>query len=64
MRTKRDFKCVDYKRRVQEKHAAEAVGLTPQEKTQRRSQWLRESENAAARMWRKLSARQESAVLS
>ena len=57
------FDCVQYKRRVQQKHAAEHAGLTSEQRAQRRAQWLAESDNPAARLWRAMEAKREPAAI-
>jgi hypothetical protein len=56
------FDCVAYKRAIQEKHAAATQGLSPQEKTRQRRQWLSQSDNPAARLWREMKSKQEPVV--
>ena len=58
MKPKKDFDCVEYKHAIQAKHAKETNGLTPREKTQSR----RESDNPAARLWRRMRGRQQSVL--
>ena len=53
------FDCVEYKYAIQERHIAETQGLTSEQKTQRRRQWLDESDNPAARLWREMALKQE-----
>lgn len=53
------FDCVAYKCAIQEKHAAATQGLSDHEKTRQRQEWLHQSDNPAARLWREMSARQE-----
>ncbi len=53
------FDCVEYKRTIQERHVAETRGLKPEERTLRRQQWLKESDNPAALLWREMAQKQE-----
>ena len=62
MTTEKPFDCVEYKRVVQAKHAIENRPLSPEEKQQRRAQWLDESDNPAARLWREMNKKQKVAV--
>ncbi len=62
MKTDKPFDCIAYKRGIQEKHATENRDLSPEEKIRRRTEWLEKSSNPAARLWRRLRARKESAV--
>ena len=54
MSKKKEFDCVEYKRSIQAKHAADTQTLGPEEKAEHRARWLAESENPAARLWREL----------
>jgi len=56
MKKQETFDCVMYKRAVQAKHAAANRGLSGEEKMRRRAQWLEDSDNPAARLWRELAA--------
>ena len=53
------FDCVEYKRAIQERHIAETQGLTPEQTAARRRQWLSESDNPAARLWREMVLKRE-----
>jgi hypothetical protein len=64
MTSDKPFDCVEYKRAIQARHAAESGALRPEEKLQRRTQWLSRSDNPAARLWREMNKRQPSAVSS
>jgi hypothetical protein len=64
MTTKKEFDCIEYKRAIQAKHAAETQSLSPEEKMKHRSRWLAESDNQAARLWRELCSRQAAAARS
>lgn len=55
----KSFDCVEYKRAIQDRHAAETQGLTPDQKMMRRQQWLKDSDNPAARLWREMISKQE-----
>jgi hypothetical protein len=52
------FDCVEYKHAIQERHIAETQGLTSEQKTQRRRQWLEQSDNPAAKLWREMVLKQ------
>jgi hypothetical protein len=62
MSANKPFDCVEYKRAIQARHAAEDQALGPEEKSQRRAQWLSHSDNPAARLWREMQQRQQAAV--
>ena len=62
MNQARSFDCVAYKRAIQEKHEAATRGLSPHEKARQRQQWLNQSNNPAARLWREMISKQESAA--
>lgn len=64
MTTKKEFDCIEYKRAIQAKHAAETRTLSPNEKTTRRAQWLAESDNQAAQLWRELCNKQGTVISS
>lgn len=64
MTNNQPFDCVEYKRAIQAKHAAESGTLSPEEKLTRRTQWLNQSDNPAAQLWREMKKRQEAAVSS
>jgi len=64
MNSEKQFDCVEYKRAIQARHAAESRGLSPDEKLKRRAEWLRESDNPAARLWREMNKKQQSPVSS
>jgi hypothetical protein len=64
MTSEERFDCVEYKRAVQARHAAECGTLSPDQKRERRTQWLRESENPAARLWRELNKKLKATVSS
>jgi hypothetical protein len=55
----KEFDCVEYKCAIQERHIVETQGLTPDQRTLRRRQWLEESDNPAARLWREMSLEHE-----
>jgi hypothetical protein len=56
------FDCIEYKRAVQCRHAAETQGISSRQKTERRQQWLKESDHPAARLWREMNVKQESTI--
>ena len=62
MSTNGPFDCVEYKRGVQAKHAAECGTLSPEENLQRRTEWLSRSDNPAARLWREMQNKRQTAV--
>ncbi len=64
MNSDREFDCVEYKRAIQARHAAESRTLSADEKLKRRAEWLSESENPAARLWREMSKKQKTPVSS
>jgi hypothetical protein len=59
MTSPKTFDCVEYKHAIQERHIAETQGLKPEQKTLRRQQWLKESDNPAAQLWREMAQGQE-----
>lgn len=61
MKTRKAFDCIEYKRAIQQKHAAENRGLSREERRRRRAKWLKSSDNAAAALWREMVMRQETA---
>ena len=54
---------MEYQRAIQERHIAEAQGLKPEQKTLRRQQWLDESDNPAAQLWREMALKQDVAAV-
>jgi len=62
MTTEKPLDCVAYKRAIQAKHAEENRNLSPQEKMRRRTEWLKKSDNPAARLWREMAKKQETAA--
>ena len=62
MTPEKDFDCIEYKRAIQRKHFAETRGMTSEQQAKRRQEWLRTSDNPAARAWRNLIAKQEAAA--
>lgn len=48
---------MEYKRAIQAKHAAENAGLSPEERLRRLDDWLENSDNPAAQLWRTLVER-------
>jgi len=52
------FHCVEYKQDIQARHAKENRKLSLEERIQRRSDWLENSDNPAARLWRQMSRKQ------
>lgn len=59
MTAEKPFDCIAYKRAVQEKHAEQNRDLAPTEKTRRRAEWLKKSNNPAARLWRDMLKKQK-----
>jgi hypothetical protein len=59
MSSDKPFDCIEYKRVVQCRHAAETQGVGARQKTERRQQWLKESNHPAAQLWREMNAKQE-----
>ncbi len=59
MTSEKSFDCIAYKRAVQSRHVAETQGFTARQKTERRRQWLAESNHPAAQLWREMNSRQE-----
>jgi len=64
MSSDKPFDCVEYKRAVQARHAAESRTLSPDEKREQRTQWLSGSDNPAARLWREMNKRLKATVSS
>lgn len=64
MKSEKQFDCVEYKRAIQSRHAAESRTLSPDEKLERRAEWLSRSDNPAARLWREMSKKQKTPVSS
>ena len=58
MSKKKAFDCIEYKRAIQAKHAAETAGLSVDEEIKRRQEWLATSDNPAAQLWRKMKEAQ------
>lgn len=58
MKMEKTFDCIAYKRAIQAKHAAANRGLSGEEKMRRRAEWLEDSDNPAARLWRDLVSRE------
>jgi hypothetical protein len=58
MNSERPFDCIEYKRAIQCRHAAETQGISAPQKTERRQRWLKESDHPAAQLWREMNARQ------
>ncbi len=63
MKNQKAFDCVEYKREIQEKHAAENAGLSGEEKINRRREWLEKSDNPAAVAWRLLKEKQSAEII-
>ena len=61
MTKKKHFDCVAYKRAVQEKHFADTQGLSGEQKINARTQWLENSHNPAAKLWRRMTQKREAA---
>lgn len=59
MTTNEQFDCIEYKRAIQAKHAAETQALSAREKIERRAQWLAESRSKAAQLWREMKNKQQ-----
>ena len=53
------FDCIEYKRSIQCRLAAETQGISARQKRERRQQWLKESDHPAARLWREMSAKRD-----
>jgi hypothetical protein len=49
MTTAKPFDCIAHKRPIRAKHAEQRRNLSPEEKMSRRTKWLKESDNPAAR---------------
>ena len=64
MSSDKRFDCVEYKRVVQARRAAESRTLSPDEKREQRTQWLSRSDNPAARLWREMNKRLKATVSS
>lgn len=64
MNSQKPFDCIEYKRAIQEKHASGFAGLRPEEVLQKRGEWLEQSDNPAARLWRKMKQKQQQAAHS
>jgi len=58
----KSFDYVEYKRSIQQRHAAETRNMNSRQKSASRLQWLKESDNPAARLWREMSAKQAEAA--
>ena len=58
------FDCVEYKRLVQARRAAESRTLSHDEKRDQRTQWLSRSDNPAAQLWREMNERLKATVSS
>jgi hypothetical protein len=61
--TQKPFDCVEYKHAIQQQHIAETQGMKPEQKTLLRRQWLKESKNPAAQLWREMTQKQEAAAV-
>jgi hypothetical protein len=59
MNSEKPFDCIEYKRAIQCRHAAETQDISARQRTERRQQWLMESDHPAARLWREMNAKRE-----